>query len=171
MKVIKPTTENQSVRSNDVSVFLAGSIEMGSAEDWQAKLEAKLKETLDHEDIVLFNPRRESWDSSWEQRETNPEFNYQVNWELSSLEMADIIFLNFLPDTKSPISLLELGKFANSGRMIVCCPDGFWRKGNVEIVCSRYNVPFYGSLDEAIGSLVTRIHKTRVSKNSFFLLP
>jgi hypothetical protein len=38
--------------------------------------------------------------------------------------------------------------FARSGKLLVCCPEGFWRKGNVEIVCARYGVPLVGELDE-----------------------
>jgi len=56
----------------------------------------------------------------------------------------------FDPNTKSPISLLELGLHANSGKMIVCCPKGFWRKGNVDIVCERYDVPVVCDIDSLI---------------------
>jgi hypothetical protein len=24
--------------------------------------------------------------------------------------------------------------------IIVCCPDGYWRKGNVEVVCRRFGI-------------------------------
>ena len=54
----------------------------------------------------------------------------------------------FDPETKSPISLLELGLFANSGKIHVICPEGFWRKGNVDIVCDEYNIPMYKDLLE-----------------------
>ena len=60
------------------------------------------------------------------------------------------------PATKSPVTLLELGLFARSGRLAVCCPDGYWRKGNVEIVCARYGVPMLESLDGLI-SYILRI--------------
>ena len=56
----------------------------------------------------------------------------------------------FDPKTKSPISLLELGLFADKYKLIVYCPEGFWRKGNVDIVCKRYNVTQVNSLDELI---------------------
>jgi hypothetical protein len=71
------------------------------------------------------------------------------------LDLCDVIFMYFSPETKSPISLLELGLYANSKKMIVCCPDEFWRKGNVDIVCSRYGIPVYNTLDAAIGRLRT----------------
>lgn len=150
--IIKPTDECQ-ILFGDTSVFLAGSIEMGAAEDWQKTLQDSLSDF----DIVIYNPRRDEWDSSWEQRETNPQFNHQVNWEMDKLENANVIFMYFSPETKSPISLLELGLYANDEKMIVCCPDGFWRKGNVEIVCSRSGIPLFNDLNSAIASLKSRL--------------
>jgi hypothetical protein len=151
-QVIKPGEKAQVVKNN-VTIFLAGSIELGVAEMWQDKVIEKLKDFS----VTFFNPRRDDWDSSWEQKESNPEFNYQVNWELDHLEEADFIFLYFDPKTKSPISLLEFGKHSTDTNLIVCCPDGFYRKGNIEIVCSRYNIPLYNDLESAIGSLRTKL--------------
>ena len=53
-----------------------------------------------------------------------------------------ILFL-FLPDSDSPITLLELGLHANSGKCVVICPKEFYRSGNVEIICDRFNIPLY----------------------------
>ncbi len=124
-----------------IYVFLAGSIEMGKAEDWQKKI---TKELSEFEDVIILNPRREDWDSSWEQSIDNNKFVEQVEWELEAQEKADYIIMNFVEDTKSPISLLELGLFARSGKLFVCCPRKFWRKGNVDVVCRKYTgcVPY-----------------------------
>ncbi len=153
MQVIKPNSKYQKVE-NDCSVFLAGSIEMGKAEDWQKRIENNYINT----NVTLYNPRRDDWHASWTQEQSNPQFNQQVNWELNSLERADIIFMYFSPETKSPISLLELGLFVGDN-MIVCCPEGFWRKGNVDIVCTRYGIPLFENLDDAIGALTTKINQ------------
>lgn len=118
-------------------LFLAGSIEMGSAEPWQAEIVKSLHHL---EQLTILNPRRDDWDSSWQQTIDNPQFREQVGWELAGLERATTIGFYFSPGTKSPITLLELGLFARSGKCLVCCPNGFWRKGNVEIVCDRYDV-------------------------------
>lgn len=141
MKVIKPT---QKIEGNK-KVFLAGSIEMGKAENWQEKVERLLKDT----DWTILNPRRDDWDSSWEQSIDNKQFRGQVEWELNSLEKAEKIIMYFDPNTKAPISLLELGLFGNK-RMIVVCPNGFWRKGNVDIVCARYDILQVDTIEEAI---------------------
>ena len=118
------------------SVFLAGSIEMGKAENWQKYIENGFTNT----DIIILNPRRDDWDSSWSQDISNDKFREQVEWELRAMERADIIVVYFDPDTRSPITLLEFGLFAKSGKLIVCCPDGFWRKGNVDIVCKKFRI-------------------------------
>jgi len=129
-------------------LFLAGSIEMGSAEKWQEKAVRLLKDT----DWIILNPRRDDWDASWIQNKDNAQFRQQVEWELDGLEMADKILLYFDRATMSPISLLELGLFGwlKKEKMIVVCPDGFWKKGNVDIVCERYGIPQAETLEEAI---------------------
>ena len=101
-------------------------------------------------DVTFFNPRRDDWDSSWKQTIDDPQFNEQVTWELEHLERADLIVMYFDPSTKSPITLLELGLFAQEAAMIVCCPDGFWRKGNVDIVCKHYGVAQVDSIEVLI---------------------
>lgn len=136
-----------------VCVFLAGSIEMGKAEEWQRKLINDLQD----ENYIFLNPRRNDWDSTWEQKITNPNFYEQVNWELNALECSDVIVMYFDPNTMSPITLLELGIHAKSRKLIVYCPEGFWRKGNVDIVCEKYNIKQVDSFEElkkAIKNLV-----------------
>ena len=129
------------------SVFLAGTIDMGSGVDWQKDVAELFDKAPGN--WVLFNPRQEFWDPSREN-----EMDYQVNWELSHLEDADFILMNFLPGSKSPITLLELGLFAKSGKLYVVCTDGFYRYDNVRITCAKYGVPVYASLTEAIGEII-----------------
>jgi hypothetical protein len=64
-----------------------------------------------------------------------------------------MIIMYFDTSTKAPISLLELGLFAKSGKLVVCCPDGFWRKGNVDIVCEHYGVIQAKDLEELINEV------------------
>ena len=125
-------------------VFLAGSIEMGKAEDWQSKAATYFEQ----KGYGVFNPRRKDWDSSWKQEFENPQFNQQVNWELDALERCEAILLYLVPETMSPISLLELGLHAAHKKLYVVCPDGFWRKGNVDIICNRYDVPLFENLED-----------------------
>lgn len=142
-----------------VSVFLAGSIDMGAAVNWQAAVTEGLMDW----DIDIYNPRRDDWDWTWEQSIDNPKFLEQVTWELDHLESADIICVNFDPNGKSPITLLEFGLFHNKP-MVVCCPKGFWRKGNVDIVCNRYNIILVETIEELVLRLEALICLVNMSK-------
>ena len=135
------------------SVFLAGSIEMGTAEDWQARVERGLAGV----EAVILNPRREQWDASWVQSISNPSFREQVEWELTGLERASVVAMYFAPGTKAPVTLLELGLCARVGRLVVCCPEGYWRRGNVEVVCHKYGVPLLPTLDELVAEVRRRL--------------
>ncbi len=108
-------------------------------------------------DGVILNPRRDNWDSSWKQSISNPKFCEQVNWELDAIENSDIIAMYFDPSTKSPITLMELGLIIGRDliyqNLLVCCPDGFYRKGNVEILCKRNNIQLYHDYDSFIDNL------------------
>ena len=139
--------------SDDPKVFLAGSIEMGTAEHWQDTVVVRLT----GEKMVILNPRRDGWDASWKQRKDNPAFRAQVEWELDALTRSDHVLMYFDPNTKSPISLLEMGLYARSGKLIVVCPDGFWRKGNVDIVCGEYGIPQFQDLNAALEHLKSLI--------------
>jgi hypothetical protein len=151
-RVVKPPAPLL-LDAGQTSVFLAGSIEMGAAADWQRQVEG----ALDDLPVVILNPRRNEWDASWVQSIGNPQFREQVEWELEAQERADVIGMYFAPATKAPVTLLELGLFARSGQLVVCCPEGFWRKGNVEVVCARYGVPLVGEFTEFATLLRERV--------------
>lgn len=137
------------VLGNGPYLFLAGSIEMGTAERWQERVVESLRETK----WVILNPRRDKWDNTIEQEKDNPRFREQVEWELDGLEKADRIILYLSSETKSPISLLELGLFADTEKLLVVCANDFWRVGNVDIVCERYGITQFETLEEAVAEL------------------
>lgn len=150
--VIKPPNELP-LNDNRTKIFLGGSIDMGKAEDWQARVETQLSA----EKVILFNPRRGNWNKDWKPISTDSNFRKQVEWELNALEKADFIIMYFAPNSQSPISLLELGLYAKTQKLMVVCPDGFWRKGNVDIVCEKYQIPMYDSIDLLLEALKKRI--------------
>lgn len=137
------------------SVFLAGSIEQGKAENWQKEMGLFFLEL----GYNIFNPRREDYDASWVQDFENPQFAQQVNWELNALDNADFIIMYFAPDTISPISLYEFGRYSESGKMAVVCPSGYWRKGNIEIGCFKDNIPLFDDFEGFKKYFVNKFHK------------
>lgn len=152
MQVQKPPAP-LAVPTGTPAVFLAGSIEMGAADDWQNLLCAM----LDGRDVVVLNPRRDEWDATWRQSIDEPTFRAQVDWELDGLERADVIAMWFAPATRAPITLLELGLHARSGKVVVGCPEGFWRKGNIEIVCARFGIPLHATWEAFVADVLARL--------------
>ncbi len=67
-------TSPESWEGTTKRIFLAGSIEMGKAIDWQSEVVNALADT----DLTLLNPRRADWDSSWVQSIDNAQFREQV---------------------------------------------------------------------------------------------
>ena len=146
-RIIKPTEYLSAIEYSlhTKKVFLGGTIDMGNSEDWQDKISSQLEGS-----VLIMNPRREQWDSSWEQTKENKEFVAQVNWELFHLEKADYVIIYLAAGSASPISLLELGLHLKSGRVLICCPDGFYRKGNIDVTAEFYRNRVFTSLDEIV---------------------
>ena len=142
--IVTPPSNSIDIPIGYKSVFLAGSI--GGAEDWQKEVIDAVKDFKK----VVFNPRREGWDNTWLQSVENSNFKEQVEWELEHLEKADKVIMNLVPDTMSPISLLEFGLYARSGKLIVYCPEPFFRKGNIDVTCQYYNIPQVTNFEELI---------------------
>lgn len=154
--VVKPPTPFNLHNEDRHSIFLAGSIEMGKAEMWQDRVAEALSDLF----VLLLNPRRDNWDSSWKQDITEPNFKEQVDWELKGIEEADTVVLYFDPATMSPITLLELGlavTIEGVAHVLVCCPPGYWRRGNVQIVCARYGLTLVDTMDELIHLIRERV--------------
>lgn len=153
---------------NEVTLFLAGAIDNGKAVDWQDYTTEQLS---DLDDLIILNPRRADWDSTWECSINNPQFVEQVNWELDGLNSCDLTLMYFPANSIAPISLLELGIITTQhlNTVIVVCEDGYHRKGNVDIVCDRYGVIQLDSLDQAINYIKTLDLTEFRSYNGVFL--
>lgn len=141
--------------TGDKSVFLAGSIEMGKAVQWQKQMAATLQDLP----VTLCNPRRGAWDPNVTKSAKDAAFKQQVVWELTALENASIIVFFFDANTVSPVTMMELGLWASSGKVIVCCDSRFWRAGNIHLVCERYKVPYVEKFDDLVSAAKDRFFK------------
>ena len=110
MIIITPETivNKGANKLNAKSVFLAGTIDNGDSLNWQDKVIMELI-NLGIE-CEVFNPRREHWNPN----PTKEDMETQIKWEQDHLDSADIIAMVLLDDSKSPISLLEMGLYAKS---------------------------------------------------------
>jgi hypothetical protein len=162
-----------------IDVFMAGSIEMGLAEDWQPIATAAI-EDLEPVHRIL-NPRRADWDSTQAQRVDNPYFAEQVNWELDHIEQADVVYMYFDPNTKSPISMVEVGYILGMRReiksrsphlratpLVIYCPDDFWRSGNMAVMCDRAGITVHTDFTESIKALKMEIWRKHILKSNMF---
>ncbi len=140
-----------------VTIFLAGSIEMGEAEKWQEKAIKLFEELIPkklNSKYQLLNPRRDDWDNDVVNEFEDPVFSQQVNWEIRGLERSQEILMYFDPGTISPISLLELGRHGTY--CTVVCPEGYDKKGNVDIFCDKYGINQKDTLEEAVKHIIKK---------------
>ena len=145
MNVHEYTAPNELTDTSEMypSIFLAGTIDNGDSYNWQSEFIEKLKNTNSYiyTDYTVFNPRRENWDKT----ATYQDQVNQIEWEHRYLDLSDVIIMNILPNSKSPISLMEIGLYAQSDKLMVFCTPEFYRYANVETVCKKYNIPLYNT--------------------------
>ena len=138
MRVIT-AIENYDLKSDEVSVFLAGGIT--NCPDWQKDIINKLQNDYTNLDdkLVIFNPRRENFpigDKSASYK--------QIEWEFNALEKADIFSMYFTSGiSDQPICMYELGRYISrmqakypvdwKRRIIISVEDGYKRKEDVLI--------------------------------------
>lgn len=131
------------------TIFLAGSIDMGKARPWHDDVIKALSDL----DIQILSPKRDDWDSSWEQCSTCEPFREQVVWEHDAMEAADMVVFCFTAESKAPVTMYEFGRFADRKECIACVEEGFYRQGNLDIYCELDDVAVYHNLDEMIADL------------------
>lgn len=132
-------------------IFLAGSIEQDKAIRWQDKI-------IDYfscYDIIFLNPRREEWDASWDHStEKDSMFFQQVKWELEGIDESDIVIFYFDSNTKSPVTMLELGYvLGKKKKTVIYCPKEFYRHGNVFITSQHNGVYVHDDYNDFISEI------------------
>lgn len=127
---------------DDFSVFLAGTIDDGQSANWQRELINKIYSGLP-DSVIVFNPRRDNWNKN-----ANVDtLREQINWEQEHLLNSSIIVMVLLDDSKSPVSLMELGEFCDSQKIVVFCTENFYRFENVKDLCERFEIPLFETND------------------------
>ena len=146
MIIITPETivNKGANKLNAKSVFLAGTIDNGNSLNWQDKVIIELINL--GVSCEVFNPRREHWNPN----PTKEDMEKQIKWEQDHLDSADVIVMVLLDDSKSPISLLEMGLYAKSKKLIVFCTPKFYRFDNVRLTCEKYNIELVQDLHPLI---------------------
>lgn len=117
-------------------IFLAGSIDLNLKNNWRRKVVETIGNKFDFFDPTITN----------HDQLNDVQMKTHIEWELNALELSDIILLNFLPESKSPISLVELGMYVKTTKLIVVCPDNFYQSRYIKTLCVSYNTPHFVDL-------------------------
>lgn len=144
--ILTPESSPLKLEGKYKSIFLAGTIDNGDSKNWQFEFIDKIleKEHNRSEQLVIFNPRRNTWNKN----ATEDQQYAQIDWEFTALHAADYIIMNLLPDSKSPINLLELGLFADKKKLIIICPREFYKYVNIAYIAKAYNLPLFESIEQ-----------------------
>lgn len=136
------------------SVFLAGTTNKVDPTDWRETLSSSLSDVP----VTIYNPYRTDWDSSWREDISFAPYREQAEWELDMQMKADIVVIYFHPATQAAVSLLELGICMRvPEKAIVVCPEGYWKRGNVQIVCEKFGVELLDNVDQLREAVVKRL--------------
>lgn len=164
IKYITPKSDKY-YSEHSFKVFLAGTIDNGEAEDWQTNIYARMcigeigesnpynEYKIPEKYITIFSPRRDDW----KEDATIEDIEEQIRWEQEKLEEADLIIMCLQDDSKSPISLLELGLYGPSGKLICFCTPNFYRYSNVKLTCEKFLIPLIEDLNEY--TIIEQIYK------------
>jgi hypothetical protein len=137
--------------ADNVRVFLAGSIDMGAAPNWQKNLiDAYKRHDEPIRDITFYNPRRPKGFKG-KQTLDNVDFVTQVNWELDHINRSDIVLMYLTEESKAPISLLEFGYIYNHSddiEFVLGVEQGFYRRGNLEVMADRGRLNIFDNLQD-----------------------
>ena len=161
------------INPDSYSIFLAGTIDSGDSVDWQSQIIKNLTDkdclksiAVDKCDIYIFNPRRDKWPEA----DQYNEIKRQIEWELQRLEESDFIIMNILPNSKSPISLLEFGLYARSGKLVMFCTEDFYRYDNVIVTAERYKVLVIktNNIDDITENIKYILNKSYQNENQGF---
>lgn len=135
------------------SVFLAGTLGKLAGRDWRESL----SNDISHLPVTILNPQRRDWDSSWREDVAFRPFREQVEWEMDMQELADVIAVYFGPETDAPVSLLEFGLCARSGKAVVACHKDYRKRGYVQMVCERFGIEFVDAAEDLAASVTRRL--------------
>lgn len=137
--------------NDSVKIYLGGTMDFsGNPEtDWQqafidglARLTDPIKGLLliKNLNFIIFNPKM-PMNSPMAPTLDNPEFVNIINWRLQMQNLSDIVFVNIMKNSTSPIPILEFGSMLSSGKLIVRASEMNQSYSHIRIYCEKFQVP------------------------------
>lgn len=158
IQIITPNDDDQTPWYPTTSIFLAGATNVAWRETFLAGLRG-LHSTGEtpYPSTTVYDPFQPNWTADWKEDLGDGRFKRQLEWELEKQDNAAIVAVFFDGRSQSPVSLLEFGLCARSGKAVVGCDRGFWKRGNVQAVCQRYGVPMADDLNGLVTLVLDKL--------------
>ena len=64
-----------------------------------------------------------------------------MDWRLQMQELSDIVFVNIMKNSISPIPVLEFGSLLSSGKLIVRASEANKMYSHLRLYCEKFQVP------------------------------
>ncbi len=148
--VLNPGDQLPMMSGDSVKVYLGGTMDFSSANnDWQqlwidglVKLSDPIKGLLLIKNVnwVIFNPHVLPQNPLAPNLD-NPEFVQTMQWRMQMMDQADMVFLNIMNKSVSPVPILEFGSLLTSGKLIVRCGEQHQIYSQIRLYCEKYQVP------------------------------
>ena len=148
--VLNPGDQLPQITNDCIKIYLAGTMDFsGISTDWQTKFIEGLVKCTDplngllmykNTRWVIFNPHVPAQNPAAPTLD-NPEFVATMNWRLAMMRAADVIFVNIMNKSKSPIPVLEFGATLTSGKAVVRCGEQHMIYSTIRLYCENFQVP------------------------------
>jgi len=131
------------------SLFLAGSMDIKGQTNWRERATEQFQAYYH-----IFDPTHTNHSNL-----NDTEMSKHIKWEWEALNRSDLILLNFTAQAKSPMSLLELGMYISSGKIVVVCPKEFYQAHYINTLCTEHKVPIFESIDDILQTDIFQLTK------------
>lgn len=149
--VLSSNNDISQITQDKECIFLAGSMAKEPEVNWRQTVIDNLEENYHFLDPTNSNHNSLS----------DAEMHEHVMWEFEGMRIADYILINFISDSLSPISLVELGLHTATDKLIVVCPKEFYKWSYIETLCKEHNTPIFNRLEEVINGDMELIFNTK----------
>lgn len=148
--VLNPGDQLPAVTNDAVKVYLGGTMDFSSSvNDWQqiwidglTKLSDPISGLLLIKNVnwIIFNPHVPPQQPLAPTLD-NPEFVQTMQWRMQMQDIADLVFINIMNKSVSPIPVLEFGSLVTSGKLVLRCGEQHQIYSQIRMYCEKYNVP------------------------------
>ena len=103
-----------------------------------------------------------SWETEdYTSSEEDLNYNHLISKDLDSLHSSDVILIYFKEGYKNRFPFFSLGYFCNNDNLVILCSEDFSKRGIVQMICTRKNIPLFYTLEGAIGGCASKLNQKK----------